>query len=101
MNYQKIIVAGNATANAESRTSKKGDVDYTTFDVGVADSRGQTTYFSVVVFGEQAKPVAEYVTKGRLVLVEGRVQVQDNGRYNVVADNVRFGPEPVTDKDSK
>ena len=98
MNYQKIILAGNATDDAKRNTSKKGDVQYTTFDVGVGDIKDQTTFFPVVVFGETGEAVAKYVTKGRLVLVEGRVQVNDRGRLSVVADIVRFGPESAEKK---
>ena len=40
--------------------------------------------------------MAKYVTKGRHVLVDGRIQVNDKGYFNVVADWVQFGPEPAT-----
>ena len=91
MNYQKLILAGNATGDAQRRTSKKGDVSYTTFSVGVSDGKERTTFFPVAVFGKHGEAVAKYVTKGRQVLVEGRVEVSDNGRFNVVADRVRLG----------
>ena len=39
--------------------------------------------------------MAKYVTKGRHVLVDGRIQVNDKGYFNVVADRVQFGPEPA------
>jgi hypothetical protein len=41
------------------------------------------------------------VTKGRQVLVDGRVQVSDNDRFRVIADRVRFGSEPTAAKDSE
>ncbi len=98
MDYQKLIVAGNVTGDVEKKVSKNGDVSYTTFDVGVSDARDQSTFFAVVVFGKHGETVARYVTKGQLVLVEGRVDVSDKGRFSVIADNVRFGPEPATAK---
>ena len=101
MNYQKLILAGNATGDAEQKTSKKGDVTYTTFSVGVSDKKDQTTFFPVTVFGKHGEVVAKYVTKGRQVLVDGRVTVSDNGRFSVVADNVRFGVEPTVKKESE
>ena len=91
MNYQKLIIAGNVTADAEGRKSKKSDVAYTTFSVAVGDGKNRTTFFPVTVFGKQAKVVAQYVTRGRQVLVEGRIDVSDKGRFNVVADRVAFG----------
>ena len=93
MNYQKVILVGNATRDAERHKSKKGDVSYTTFSVRVGDTKDRTTFFPVTVFGKQGEAIAEYVTKARLVLVEGRIEVSDTGRFNVVADRVRLaGP---------
>jgi single-stranded DNA-binding protein len=91
MDYQKLILVGNATGDAERKTSKKGDVTYTTFSVGVGDAKDQTTFFPVVVFGRHGEAVAKYVTKGREVLVDGRIEVGENGRFNVIGDRVRFG----------
>ena len=91
MNYQKLIVVGNATKDAERKKSKKGDVEYTTFRVAVNDGKDRTTFFPITVFGKQAEPVAQYVTKGRQVLVEGRIEVSDNGYMSVVANRVVFG----------
>ena len=96
MNYQKVILTGNATDDAQSKTSKSGDVSYATFDMGVRDAKNSTTFFPVVVFGRSSKAVAKYVTKGRLVLVEGRLEVNDKNRFSIVADMVRFGPELST-----
>jgi single-strand DNA-binding protein len=95
MNYQRVIFAGNATDDAQSQTSQNGDVTYTRFDVGVSDAKEQSTYFPVVVFGKQGEAVAEYISKGRQVLVEGRIEVNDKGRFNIIADRVQFGPEPA------
>jgi single-strand DNA-binding protein len=95
MNYQKLILVGNATKDAERKTAKNKDVSYTTFSVGVSDGKDKTTYFPVTVFGKMGESVAEYVKKGRGVLIEGRIQVGDNGRFNVIADRVTFGPAPA------
>ena len=101
MNYQKLILVGNATDDAQRRTSKKGDVRFTTLDLAVSDARNQTTYFPVVVFGDQGGPVAEYVSKGRQVLVEGRIEVSGKGRFNVIADQVWIGPQPAAKSETK
>ena len=44
MNYTSIIVVGNATDDAEKKVSKKGDVDYATFDVAVSDGKEKTAF---------------------------------------------------------
>ena len=94
MNYQKLIIAGNAAGDAEQKRSKDGETSFTTFNVGVSDNKDKTTFFPVVVFGKHGEAVAKYVTKGRHVLVDARIQVNDKGYFNVVADRVQFGPEP-------
>ncbi len=94
MNYQKIIIAGNATKNAQRRISEKGDVSFTTFSVGVSDRKDQSIYFPVTVFGKYGESLVKHITKGRSVLVEGRIEVSvsdDNKYFNVVANKVRLG----------
>ena len=91
MNYQKLVLVGNATKDAERRKSKKGNVAYTTFSVAVNERKDRPTFFPIAVFGKAAEPVATYVTKGRQVLIEGRIEIGNSGRFNVVADRVLFG----------
>ena len=55
----------------------------------------------MAVFGKHGESVAEYVTKGRQLLVEGRVEVSESGRFNVVADTVRLGASPKEAKPTK
>jgi single stranded DNA-binding protein len=94
MNYQKLIVVGNATRDAEHKTSRSGDVGYTIFRLAVSDSKERPVFFPITVFGKQAEVVAQYVTKGRQVLVEGRVEASESGRMSVIADRVVFGTSP-------
>ena len=94
MNFQKITLVGNATRDAEKRTSRDGNVEYATFGVGVSDSKEKSTFFPVVVFGDYSEIVAKYVTKGREVLVSGRISVDEDDRFSVIADTVRFGNVP-------
>ena len=51
----------------------------------------RTTFFPVTVFGKYAETMAPHITKGRGLLVEGRVEVSEQGRFNVVADKIRLG----------
>ena len=98
MNYQKLKLAGRATADAVALDSKSGELKFTTFDVAVNDGKEQVTFFPVTVFGKIGEAAAKYVTKGRQVLVDGRIQVNDKRYFKVIADRVQFGPEPVTAK---
>ena len=91
MNYQKTILAGNAVNDAERYKSKKGNVVYTKFNVGVSDTKGRTIFFPVVVFGKYGMAISKHVIKGRLVLVDGRIEVTSKGHFNIIADQVRLG----------
>ena len=91
MNYQKLVIVGNVTRDPQRNTSQKGDVEYTTFRVAVSDRKDRPIFFPITVFRKQAETVAQYVTKGRQVLVEGRIEINENGRMSVVADRVVFG----------
>ena len=95
MNYQRIILAGNATDDAKRQTSKKGDVAYSTFSLGVSDGKEKTTFFPITAFGKTGEVAADYVTGGRAVLVEGRIDVSKSGRFNVIADRVVLGANPA------
>ena len=92
MNFQNIILVGNITSNAQLRTSKEGNITYVTFSVGVREAKDRTIFFPIAVFGKWAEDSAKYLTKGRLVLVEGRIEVSKQGRFNIVVDHLRFGP---------
>ena len=96
MNYQRIIIAGRTTADAVALDSKSGELKFTTFDVAVNDGKEKVTFFPVTVFGKTGEAAAKYVTKGRQVLVDGRIQVNDKRYFNVIADRIQFGPEPVS-----
>ena len=45
---------------------------------------GDATFFPVTVFGKLAESIAKYITKGREVLVEGRVSVGEKGYFNII-----------------
>jgi single-stranded DNA-binding protein len=94
MNYQKIILVGNVTKDANRQTSKKGDVHFTTFTLAVGDGKDSTTYFPVVAFGILGEITAKYVTQGSQALVEGRIQLSEKGHLSIIADKVQFGARP-------
>ena len=97
MDYQSLTIVGNATADAQRRTSEKGDVAYTTFSLGVSDANKQTTFFPVTAFGKLGETAAQYITKGRQVLVEGRIDVSGNNYFNVVAGWIQLGARGAHD----
>lgn len=101
MNYQKLILAGNVTANAKRQKSKKSDVTYTTFSVAVSGEKDDPVFFPIVMFGKLGEKLTRYITKGRGVLVEGRVRLSQQGRLGVIADQIRLGASRPKAKKAK
>jgi len=102
MYYNRIILVGRLTRDPELRATPDG-VSVVRFTLAVdrgmrAGEERQTDFFDIVAFRQLADTVANYMTKGKLVLVEGKLQTRSytdregNRRkaYEVVADNVRF-----------
>lgn len=48
MDYQKIILVGNATKDSEQKTSKDQEVKYTRFTIAVGERRGVRNFFPIV-----------------------------------------------------
>ncbi|GIV09434.1 MAG: hypothetical protein KatS3mg019_1525 [Fimbriimonadales bacterium] len=102
MNYNRIILVGRLTRDPELRATPDG-ISVVRFAIAVnrptrQGEESQADYFDVVAFRQLADNVANYTTKGRLVLVEGRLQTRSytdregNQRkaYEVIADTIRF-----------
>lgn len=100
----KIFIMGRLTRDPELRRTQNGtavagfalavDRDYKN-----ADGTKETDFIEVVAWRSSAEFVSKYFAKGRMAIVEGRLQIRDwtdkdgNKRRNaeVVADNVYFG----------
>ena len=106
MYYNRIILVGRLTRDPELRATPDG-ISVVRFALAVdrgmrAGEERQTDFFDIVAFRQLADTVANYTNKGRLVLVEGKLQTRSytdregNRRkaYEVVADTVRFLERP-------
>jgi single-strand DNA-binding protein len=80
--YQKIIVVGNLGSDPEMRYMPDGTA-VTNFslaanrrwtDSATGQPRDETTWFRVSVWRKQAEVANQYLSKGRRVLVEGRLR---------------------------
>lgn len=99
----RAILIGRLTADPEMRYSQNG-VAVTKFTLAVDRSftnnngEKEADFIPIVVWRKLAESCAEYLRKGRLCAVEGRIQVRhyDNNEgkrvyvTEVVADNVKF-----------
>ena len=100
----KIFIMGRLTRDPELRRTQSGTA-VTSFSLAVdRDFKSQsgekeTDFIDVVAWRSTAEFVAKYFTKGRMAVVEGRLQIRDwtdreGGKRRsaeVIADNVYFG----------
>lgn len=99
----RVMLIGRLTAKPELRYTGS-NIPYARFSVAInrtfSNSQGQreTDFINVVIWRKQAENVCNFLDKGSLVSVEGRLQSNSyddkdgNKRYtmDVVADNVQF-----------
>jgi len=100
----KIILMGRLTRDPELRRTQSGTA-VTSFSLAVdRDFKSQsgekeTDFIDIVAWRNTAEFVSKYFTKGRMAVVEGRLQIRDwtdrdGGKRRsaeVIADNVYFG----------
>ncbi len=107
--FARVVVAGNLTRDPELRQTPNG-TPVCQFGVAVnrsyKDASGQwaerTSFFDVVVWGQQGEVCHRYLSKGRAVTVDGRLEqrtyeAQDGSkrsRVEIIADNVVFQGPP-------
>ena len=103
MSLNKIFIMGRITKDPELRRTDSGTA-VTSFSLAVdRDFKSQsgekeTDFIDVVAWRSTAEFVATYFTKGRMAVVEGRLQIRDwkdkdgntRKKAEVVADNVYF-----------
>jgi single-strand DNA-binding protein len=101
----KVILVGNATRDAEPRQTKTGTpvsnlrlATNRVFKGSDGSPREETQYHTVICFGRLAEITAKYVTKGKPLYVEGRLETRQftdkQGRErelpHIVASEVQF-----------
>lgn len=96
--YQKVVIVGNLGSDPELRYTPQGDA-VTSFSVATnrrwtgrdGQPAEETTWFRVSAWGRQAESCNQYLSKGRQVLVEGRL----------VPDRATGGPRIWTGQDGE
>lgn len=79
----KVLLIGHLGADPESRFTTSGSA-VTNFNLATneswrsteGDKKEKTEWHRVVLFGKMAETAAEYMKKGQLVFVEGRLQTR-------------------------
>ena len=100
MNYNRAIIAGRVVAKPEARSLDTGKV-VTTFTIATSYKHGEnetTEFHNIVAWENLAKTIVQYVEKGQVILIEGRLQTtswEKDGvkRYKteIVAEKMQFG----------
>lgn len=99
----RVVLVGRLTKDPEYRTTPSG-VDIANFTLAInrnftnAQGEREADFIKVIVFRKQAKNVNDYLFKGNLAGVDGRIQSRsyenDEGKRifvtEVIADSVQF-----------
>lgn len=101
----KVMLIGFTGRDAEMRYLSTGTAK-TDFSLAVSSRRrsqsgdweDQTEWFNIVLFGDRAERVSQYITKGKQLFIEGRLttrsweddQGQKHYRTEVIANNIEF-----------
>ena len=105
VSVNKMIVIGNLGSEPEMRFTPNGR-PVTSFSVATnwryttseGERKEETEWFTIVAWGRLAEQCNQFLTKGRLVYVEGRLRThtwegqdgQRRSRNEIVADRVSF-----------
>lgn len=108
MYLNKVYLIGNLTQDPEFKALPSGS-SVVTFSLATnrtwTDKQGQrqetAEYHNVVAYGKQAETISQYVRKGSLLFVEGRLQTrsweaqdgQKKYRTEIIVDTFQFGPK--------
>jgi len=116
MNLNKVFLIGRLTQDPQLRTTPSGQ-PVTTISMATnriwtsksGEKQQDVQFHNVVVWGRQAEIVNQFLKKGSLAMVEGRLQTrswQDNQGQNrrtteIVCERIQFGPRsPYSGDDS-
>ena len=107
MNLNKAFILGNLTRDPEVRQTPNGQ-QVCTFDIATnriwpspnGEKNQKAEFHRIVTWGKLADICAQYLAKGRLVFIEGRIETrswQDQSgtkkyRTEIVAESMQMGP---------
>jgi len=105
-NFNKVILAGNLTRDPELRYTPKGTAIAKiglainrTWKTESGETKEEATFVDVDAFGRQAEVIAQYMKKGRPLLIEGRLRLdqwedkntqQKQSKLKVVLESFSF-----------
>ena len=105
-NYNKVILIGNLTRDPQVRQVGGKSIaeiglaiNNTWFDKASNSKKEDTTFVDVTLWGKTAELAGRYLTKGKSVMITGRLKLdtwddkttgQDRSRMTVVGEEMQF-----------
>ncbi len=106
-NLNKVMLIGNLTADPEVRQTPRGNsltelrlaVNRVSSGPNEGERREETTFLDVTCWGRTGEVAAQYLSKGRPVFIEGRLQMdtwedkqtgQRRSRIRIIAENLQL-----------
>jgi len=108
MDLNKVMILGNLTRDPESKTTPSGQ---TVTNFGIATNRffvdqsnqkqQKVEFHNVVAWGKLGDICAQYLKKGQLVFIEGRLETRSwegqdgvkRFKTEIIANNMQMGPK--------
>jgi len=108
VNLNKVILIGRVTQDPQIRSLPSGQQ---VCSFGLATNRvfvdktgkkqQQTEFHNIVMFGRLAEIAAQYLTKGSLAMIEGRLRTRNwqdasgnrRSRTEIIAERMQLGPK--------
>ena len=110
MNLNKVILVGRLTRDPQIKSLPSGQ-SVTSFGLATdrfffdkaRQKRQQTEFHNIVMFGKLAEIASQYLTKGSLALIEGRLQTRSwkdaagnqKFRTEIITERMQLGPKPA------
>ncbi|MGO5064672.1 MULTISPECIES: single-stranded DNA-binding protein [unclassified Clostridium] len=95
----RVMLIGRLTKDAELKYIEDRDVSLLRFVIAVNryynKENSKTDYIPVVVWGRHAEAIHDYMNKGKLISVVGRIQTRN---YEDKSGNKRYGIEIVSNE---
>ena len=108
MNLNKVFLIGRLTQDPQTKTLPSGQL-VSSFDLATdyffinkkGEKEQQTEFHHIVLFGKMAEIASQYLKKGGLVFIEGRLRTRNwedaNGnkrqKTEIIAQRLQLGPK--------
>ena len=111
MNLNKVILVGRLTRDPELRSTPSGvqvcsfglATNRTWTDRGSNEKKSETEFHNIVLWRRLAEIASQYLRKGSLVLIEGRLQTRSwddqsgnkKQRTEIIAESMQLAPKSI------